>query len=151
LHSAPHNIQHHTVRVDSPYICAAGAFAAYGVISNLNAGVLVTISWLSVVKQTGLTPLDPGMWPRFLGIYAAIYLSVGSIMRPLRLTAALAVAPLFTKALDTLQQTFRVNKGVAFGMMLVCIAVGSFTLISSMLVLAGGFPNGPPPLPWKRA
>lgn len=39
---------------------AAGAFAAYGIISNLNAGVLVTIAWLAVVKQTGLTPIDPG-------------------------------------------------------------------------------------------
>jgi hypothetical protein len=37
-----------------------GAFAAYGILSNLNAGVLVTIAWLAVVKQTGLTPIDPG-------------------------------------------------------------------------------------------
>jgi hypothetical protein len=40
--------------------CSAGAFAAYGILSNLNAGVLVTIAWLAVVKQTGLTPIDPG-------------------------------------------------------------------------------------------
>jgi hypothetical protein len=120
------------------------------VISNLNAGVLVTMSWLTVVKQTGLTPLDPGMWPRFLGVYAGLYLAIGSILRPLRLTAALAVAPLFNKFLDTLQNTFKVNKAVAFGMMLGCIAASSFTLISCMLVLAGGFPNGPPPLPWRR-
>lgn len=84
----------------STHTCAAtctGAFAAYGIISNLNAGVLVTLSWLSVVKQTGLTPLDPGMWPRFLGIYAGLYLAVGSLMRPLRLAAALAAAPFFNK------------------------------------------------------
>jgi hypothetical protein len=116
----------------------------------LNAGVLVTMSWLTVVKQTGLTPLDPGMWPRFLGIYAAMYVSIGSIMRPLRLTAALAAAPFFNAFLDKLQKTFRVNKAVAFGMMLCLIAVGSFTFISTLLVVAGGFPNGPPPLPWKR-
>jgi hypothetical protein len=42
------------------YSCSAGAFAAYGILSNLNAGVLVTIAWLAVVKQTGLTPIDPG-------------------------------------------------------------------------------------------
>lgn len=47
-----------------------GAFAAYGIISNINAGVLITIAWIGVVKQTGLTPLDAGMWPRFLGLYA---------------------------------------------------------------------------------
>lgn len=128
-----------------------GAFAAYGIISNLNAGVLVTMSWLTVVKQTGLTPLDPGMWPRFLGIYAGLYVAIGSVLRPFRLTAALAAAPFFNKALDRLQETFRVNKAVAFGMMLCCIAVSSFTLISCMLIVAGGFPNGPPPLPWQKA
>jgi hypothetical protein len=42
------------------FTCSAGAFAAYGILSNLNAGVLVTIAWLAVVKQTGLTPIDPG-------------------------------------------------------------------------------------------
>jgi predicted lysophospholipase L1 biosynthesis ABC-type transport system permease subunit len=131
-------------------LVAAGAFAAYGVISNLNAGVLVTMSWLTVVKQTGLTPLDPGMWPRFLGIYAGLYVAIGSVLRPLRLTAALAAAPFFNTALDKLQQMFRVNKAVAFGIILACIAVSSFTVISCMLVLAGGFPNGPPPLPWKQ-
>jgi hypothetical protein len=30
------------------------------------------MSWLTVVKQTGLTPLDANMWPRFLGIYAGV-------------------------------------------------------------------------------
>lgn len=51
-----------------------GAFAAYGVISNVNAGVLITIAWLSVVKSTGQMPLAPGNWPPFLAIYAGKHL-----------------------------------------------------------------------------
>jgi hypothetical protein len=39
-----------------------GAFASYGVISNLNATILLTLAWLSVVKAQGVTPLAPGMW-----------------------------------------------------------------------------------------
>ncbi len=39
-----------------------GAFAAYGTISNVNAGVLITIAWLTIVKTQGCTPLAAGMW-----------------------------------------------------------------------------------------
>lgn len=95
-------------------------------------------------------PLVAGMWPRFLGIYAGLYVAIGSILRPLRLTLALALAPFFNKALDQIQAGLRVNKAVAFGVMLCCIAVTSFSFISCMLILAGGFPNGVPQLPWKR-
>jgi hypothetical protein len=81
---------------------------------------------------------------------SGLYLAVGSLLRPLRLTLALASAPFFTSLLDRLQSGLRVNKGVAFGIMLACIAVSSFTLISTMLIVCGGFPNGVPHLPWKR-
>lgn len=133
--------------------CLAGAFAAYGIISNLNAGVLMTISWLTVVKQTGLTPLDPGQWPKFLAVYAGLYITT-NLLRPVRLTLALTVAPFFNKALEFIQQVLRCSKGVAFGIMLAGIAVTSFTCISLAIILCGGFPNGLPPLPnmpWSKA
>ena len=50
-----------------------GAFSAYGVISNVNAGILITIAWLTVVKATGAMPTAPGNWPTFLGVYAGGY------------------------------------------------------------------------------
>ncbi|WIA15275.1 hypothetical protein OEZ85_001946 [Tetradesmus obliquus] len=126
-----------------------GAFAAYGILSNLNAGVLVTIAWLAVVKQTGLTPIDPGQWPKFLAVYAGLYITT-NLLRPVRLTLALAAAPAFNSALERIQSTLRVNKAVAFGLMLAGIAISSFTCISLAIVLCGGFPNGLPPVPWKR-
>jgi hypothetical protein len=47
-----------------------GAFASYGVISNLNYGTAMGMAWLAYVKKTGLAPTAPGQWPSFLAFYA---------------------------------------------------------------------------------
>lgn len=59
-------------KVDKEMIAALGfgAFCAYGVISNVNAGILITIAWLTVVKTTGTMPTATGNWPTFLAVYA---------------------------------------------------------------------------------
>jgi hypothetical protein len=88
-------------------------------------------------------------WPKFLAVYAGLYITT-NLLRPVRLTLALAAAPFFNTALERIQSTLRVNRAVAFGMMLAGIAVSSFTCISLAIVLCGGFPNGLPPVPWKR-
>jgi hypothetical protein len=122
-----------------------GAFAAYGVISNLNAGVLMTIAWLSVVRATGFSPLE-GEWARFLGIYAGLWVGA-SFMRPVRLSLALAAAPGVNALLDAAQRRLRLSRGAAFGALLAMIAVASFVGIFGTIALLGGFPNGVPPLP----
>lgn len=48
------------------------------------------------------------------------------------------------QALDWIQATLRVGQPVAFGLMLACIAASSFTFITTLLVVCGGFPNGLP-------
>jgi hypothetical protein len=106
----------------------------------------MTIAWLSVVKSTGLTPIDPGQWPKFLGIYAGLWVGA-SFMRPFRLSLALAAAPAFNGFLQATQDRLSVNKGVAFGIMLAMIAATSTVLIFGTIFLCGGFPNG---LPWLR-
>lgn len=40
----------------------AGAFASYAVISNVTYGICVSVAWIAFVKQTGLSPLEPGQW-----------------------------------------------------------------------------------------
>ena len=59
-------------QLDKAMIAALGfgAFCAYGVISNVNAGILITIAWLTVVKTTGAMPTAAGNWPTFLAVYA---------------------------------------------------------------------------------
>jgi hypothetical protein len=56
----------------------------------------MTISWISVVKQTGYTPLEAGMWSRFLAIYAGLYVS-SNFLRPIRLSLALGAAATFDR------------------------------------------------------
>ncbi|KAF6246109.1 hypothetical protein COO60DRAFT_1650162, partial [Scenedesmus sp. NREL 46B-D3] len=82
-------------------------------------------------------------------VYAGLYITT-NLLRPVRLTLALAAAPFFNTALERIQSTLRVNKAVAFGIMLAGIAITSFTCIGSAIALCGGFPNGLPPVPWKR-
>ena len=47
-----------------------GAFCAYGVISNINAAMKITVAWITVVKATGKLPFNPEVWPQFLTVYA---------------------------------------------------------------------------------
>lgn len=106
------------------------------------------MAWLTVLKRSGVTPLD-GEWAQFLAIYAGLWVGA-SFMRPIRLSMALAVAPLVNTFLEGTQRRLQVNKGVAFGIMLGIIAVCSLTAFVGALALVGGFPNGLPQMPWQR-
>ena len=41
----------------------------------LPLGILITLAWIAIVKQYGLTPMDAGMWPQFLAVYAGLWVS----------------------------------------------------------------------------
>jgi uncharacterized membrane protein YedE/YeeE len=108
----------------------------------------MTTAWLAVVRRTGVSPLE-GQWAQFLAIYAGLWVGA-AFMRPIRLSMALAAAPLVNTFLESTQQRLKVNRGVAFGILLAMIAVGSFTIIFGTIWAVGGFPNGLPQVPWKR-
>lgn len=118
-----------------------GAFAAYGVISNLNACVLMTIAWMTVVGQTGMTPFAPGNWAKFIGIYAGLWITT-NFLRPIRLSLALAAAASFDRAIGFIQSKTNAKKPVAFGLLLACIACCTMSSLILVLFLLGGFPNG---------
>ena len=44
--------------------------ASYGTVSNITYGGGLAVSWIAFVKQTGLSPLMPGQWTKFLAFYA---------------------------------------------------------------------------------
>lgn len=48
--------------------------ASYGTVSNVTYGGGLAVSWIAFVKQTGLSPLMPGQWKKFLAFYAGAYL-----------------------------------------------------------------------------
>ncbi|GIL80577.1 hypothetical protein Vretimale_16006, partial [Volvox reticuliferus] len=126
-----------------------GAFSAYGVISNINAAILITIAWLTVVRTTGLTPLDGGNWPCFLGIYAGLWIG-SNFLRPLRLTLALAAAPFFDAAIGAVSRRTGLPKVPAFVVMLLMIAVGTTSTLLAVIAMFGGFPAGCR-MPWQPA
>ncbi|GAX83387.1 hypothetical protein CEUSTIGMA_g10812.t1 [Chlamydomonas eustigma] len=116
-----------------------GAFCAYGVISNVNAGVLITIAWLTVVRTTGAMPISPGMWPKFLAIYAGLWVT-SHFMRPIRLSLAIAAAPFFDRGINNVMTWTKINnKVVAFSIMLLFIAMGTISFLLLTIFLCGGF------------
>ncbi|GIL60409.1 hypothetical protein Vafri_14857, partial [Volvox africanus] len=125
-----------------------GAFSAYGVISNINAAILITIAWLTVVRTTGLTPLDGGNWPCFVTIYAGLWIG-SNFLRPLRLTLAVAAAPLFDAAIGAVSQRTGLPKVPAFVVMLLLIAVGTTSTLLATIAMLGGFPPGCR-MPWQN-
>jgi hypothetical protein len=123
-----------------------GAFAAYGILSNLNAGVLICVSWLGVVRNLGVTPLDaahPQAAGYFAASYAALYVT-SNLLRPVRLSLAVAAAPFFNRLLDALQRGLRLPRPAAFAAVLVMIATGTLAGVAAALAALGGFPQGVP-------
>jgi hypothetical protein len=104
---------------------------------------------MTIVGQSGLTPLAAGQWPKFLAVYAGLWVGAG-FLRPLRLSLALAAAPFFNRFLEKVQEMFKVTKGFAFGILLCLIAAGSCCFMFTCLLLAGGFPGGLPFIPSLR-
>jgi len=75
------------------------AFFTYGVVSNLNVGVTVAIAWATFSRTAGLSPLAPGQWKGFVGTYTAIYLSLGTLLRPVRMALSVSLTPLYTRGI----------------------------------------------------
>ena len=116
-----------------------GGFAAYSVISNINAGLKITIAWMMIVKQTGRTPMAEGNWAPFLAAYGAIW-ATSHLLRPLRLSLAVVTAPFFDKLLAKISQvTGTENKFVSWVIMLLGIATFSICFLTSVIFLSGGF------------
>lgn len=122
-----------------------GAFASYGVISNLNYGTALTMAWLAFVKLNGVAPTAPGQWPSFLAFYAGFW-AVQNFVRPLRISLALALAPAFDKAITQLGEKLNIPKGWAFGIFIVSIGIITSSILFSTIYLLGGFPSNTVPI-----
>ena len=85
-------------------------------MSNVNAVTLLIITWVSIAKSTGLSPLAPGQWKGYLLAYTALYAVVGNGLRPVRLSLSVAITPVFDRFIAFLQQRFGVTKALAFTM-----------------------------------
>merc|ERR1712187_867670 len=92
----------------------SAALLSYGWVSNVNACCLVMLSWVTFARTSGLSPLAPGQWAKFLPVYAGFYLTIGTATRPFRIAAAIAIAPVFDRIINFFKQRFNLPTAAAF-------------------------------------
>ena len=130
------------------------AFFTYGVVSNLNVALLTAIAWTTFSTTTGLSPLAPGQWKGFVATYGALYISLGSIMRPFRMAFAVTATPIYSafvtrirSGLPFAESNPKLNRTLALIVVSICFNMaGTFLLIAGGAWVAGQI-SGVPPLP----
>lgn len=106
-----------------------GMMFAYGFVSNINACTMVAISWPIFIRQTGSSPIffSPFRFnPKFIVFYGALYLSIGSLMRPFRFAIAAALAPAFDRILSTFQDRLGWPRWAALIPLILTQCIGTF-------------------------
>jgi hypothetical protein len=90
-----------------------------------------------------MSPLAPDQWKGFLAVYAGFYI-FNSVIRPIRVALSIGVARYFETAVNTIQNKFRVSKGVAIALtVFFANVVGTTTLMCfgiSLAAVASGIP-----------
>lgn len=100
-------------------MAAAGTavFLSYGFVSNINSCTMLAWTWAKYVKDTGLSPVvamhPPFFTKKFFAYYGAIYITLGTALRPFRVVLAGVISPAFNRALATLETRFRFPKPLA--------------------------------------
>ena len=79
------------------------AFFTYGFVSNVNAGITIALAWGTFTRASGLSPLAPEQWSKFLAVYVGIYATLGTVLRPFRLAIAVGMTPGFSAIVKRLQ------------------------------------------------
>ena len=119
------------------------ALLSYGFVSNMSYCVSVGLAWFGFSKKTGLSPLAPGQWPKFLAVYAGFYV-FNNIVRPIRLAISIGVTPYFDKAVATIQQKTGFNKTLSIGIVVFLANICGTTSLMAFSVwiasLAAGVP-----------
>ena len=109
---------------------------AYGFVSNVSYITCLILAWVTHGKSTGLSPLVPGQWKKFLLVYATFF-AANNILRPLRFTLSVAITPVFNKFIDIIEEksgwTRRTSTGVTIFLVNIC---GTFMYLFGGLFIA---------------
>jgi len=120
---------------------------SYGFVSNMSYCVSVSLAWFGFTKKTGLSPLAPGQWKPFLGVYAGFYV-FNNIVRPIRLTVSVGVSQYFDTAVKKIQEKTKLSRGLSIGLVVflanVCGTFGGMALGISIASALSGVPIFPP-------
>lgn len=118
-----------------------GAFLSYITTSNILSVVMLSTAWVLYTKTTGITPLGPGQWPRFLVFYAGAY-AMQHLARPLKLAVGLAGAPVGSAAVDKLSSVLGSSKTAALVVLLICEAVTLLACVGCVVLYAKSLAAG---------
>ncbi len=120
---------------------------SYGFVSNMTYCVITGLSWFTFSKKTGLSPLAPGEWKKFLAVYAGFYV-FANVIRPFRIGLSVAISKYFDAALEQIQKKANVSKGAAIGILVfmvnvvvVCAVMASGIFLASMFSGVPIFPG----------
>jgi hypothetical protein len=119
----------------------AGGFLSYGLISNINYGSAIGVSWILFVRKYGVSPLGE-QWGTFLAFYAATW-TLQNFLRPARLALAIALAPSANRLIDVVGERTRLGRKRAFALLLAVMAVTMTSVLGLCLWAFGGFPPAP--------
>ena len=116
--------------MDKAKLTALGtsALLSYGFVSNVSYVTCLICAWVVFGRQTGLSPLATGQWPKFLAVYAGFW-AVQNIIRPLRFGLSVAIAPTFDRFVDLVRRQAssvtgkQVPKAVAFGIVVLLVNI----------------------------
>lgn len=112
------------------------AVLSYGWVSNMSYCVSVSAAWYIFSSQTGLSPLAPGQWKKFLAVYAGFFV-FNNIVRPIRFAVAVGISPQFDKVVANIQTRLRVNKATATAItVIIANIVGTTALMCAGIALA---------------
>eukprot|EP00746_Dinoflagellata_sp_MGD_P116238 gnl/MRDRNA2_/MRDRNA2_52129_c0_seq1.p1 gnl/MRDRNA2_/MRDRNA2_52129_c0~~gnl/MRDRNA2_/MRDRNA2_52129_c0_seq1.p1 ORF type:complete len:218 (-),score=24.26 gnl/MRDRNA2_/MRDRNA2_52129_c0_seq1:379-1005(-) len=131
----------------------AATLLSYGFVSNVNAACLITLSFLTFAKSTGLSllgPVAPEQWipiplPRkaFLAVWVGFYMT-SHLTRPFRIAGSIAISPIFSHSVAFFRKVLRVPNWVAFAATVIFFNVfvncGLFALGLSTVSLITGVP-----------
>ena len=109
---------------------------SYGFVSNMSYSITVSLAWYIFSKRTGVSPLAPGQWPKFLAVYAGFYV-FNNIVRPLRITLSVYVSTFFDNMVKAAQKRLKCSKGLAIGAIVFFFnIVGTIAAMSAGITLA---------------
>mmetsp|Transcript_28437 Transcript_28437/g.72040 ORF Transcript_28437/g.72040 Transcript_28437/m.72040 type:complete len:299 (+) Transcript_28437:13-909(+) len=112
----------------------------YIALGRLNEILMIVVLWPLFIMRNGASPilLKPvlTMNPKFLIYVTAVYFSYGSLMVPVMLAAAAALAPTFNRVLGMLQRRLGCSKGLAVGLLALASAVGGLGVLVGGIALA---------------
>lgn len=114
----------------------AGAFLSYATVSNVSTVTCLIIAWVIHGRMTGLSPLTTGQWRKYLILYAGLY-GANNVLRPLRISLALCLAPTFATLLSNTERRLKISKQKAMAVVLLTVnIIGTFSYLGLGLLAA---------------